>query len=115
MAADDENFTEEAGEAAVETTRGAKNVATTVTVEVDFWIIVISLASLAALVLAFVYYRSTIASYGTSLVGGPIGVLTQLFNGIGSAIAAAFARLDHWLNPGGYAGVISAARAMMVY
>ena len=43
-----------------------------------------------------------LSNIGLGLTSSGVNPLEQFFNGIASAIQAAFARLAKWINPGGY-------------
>ena len=106
MTAYEPDVAEETGEQAEEIERTGGNIVTTSLSGLDLIIMVLVIVIAAALILTLFYGRQMLSNVGISLVGSGVSPLTAFFNGIASAISAAFARFVRWINPGGYGYVI---------
>ena len=102
MAADEPDVAEETGEQTEEIEHAGGNVVSTSLSGLQLIVMVLILVVAASMILTLFYGRQMLSDIGIGLVGSGVSPLTALFNGIASAIAAAFARLVRWINPGGY-------------
>ena len=102
MAADEPDVAEETGYEAEQVEHTGGNVITTTLSGFDAILIALIVVIVASLILTLVYGRQALSNIGLGLAGSGANPIDQFFNGIASAIQAAFARLAKWINPGGY-------------
>lgn len=102
MAADRPDVAQQTGQTAQQTEEDAGNVITTTLSGFDAILIALIIVIVASLILTLVYGRQMLSNIGLGLTSSGVNPLEQFFNGIASAIQAAFARLAKWINPGGY-------------
>ena len=102
MAADRPDVAQQTGQTAQQTEEDAGNVITTTLSGFDAILIALIIVIVASLILTLVYGRQALSNIGLGLAGSGANPIDQFFNGIASAIQAAFARLAKWINPGGY-------------
>jgi hypothetical protein len=102
MAMNEPDVAEETGEQTEEIERTGGNIVTTSLSGLDMIIMVLVIVIVASMILTLFYGRQMLSQIGIGIVGSGVSPLTAFFNGIASAIAAAFARLVKWINPGAY-------------